>query len=219
MYLKTAWIIAFACLCSSVSANTIRFRTAVVDNLGNTISEIEVGSRFTLEVTVEDIRPEPTGAFSAYLDVAFDASLVAVDPLSLVHSSTFENGVNADFAPGLIDEAGGTGGVVPLYAGEFDLFSVEFVALNVGALEFLGDPADEPIQHVVTLYGQTTIVPDSEQVFVNGSLTIVPEPSNSAVMFGMLPALLFVLYRRNRQFAHNCRNLRHSLGCGTHGGV
>ncbi len=196
MHLTTAWIIAFACLCSSVLGSTVQYRMTAIDSSGNTISEVAVGSRFTLEVTVEDTRLEPLGVFSGFLDVAFDASLVAVDPLSLVHSSTFDSGVNADFAPGLIDEAGGVDGLIPLGAGEFELFSVEFVALNVGTVEFPGDPADEFPQRVATVIGQATRVPDSEQAFASGTLMVVPEPSNSAIMFGMLPALLFLLHRR-----------------------
>ena len=101
-----------------------------------------VGDEFLLNVYVSDVRPNPEGVYSAYLDVLFQNELVSALG-SLTYGPSFGlsgDGVTTD--PTLIDEGGAAALTLdPLGSGPFLLFTATLQANKAGQEVIVGDPA------------------------------------------------------------------------------
>jgi hypothetical protein len=134
----------------------VRFALRTTDVAGNAIDSVRPDQTFLLRVSVEDIRSQPTGVFSAYLDLIYDETLASVAGPIDFNDQTYPSaqfGITA--VAGLIDEAGALDGFRPLGGGAFDLLSVPFRATNVGQMRFSGNPADDIPLHDVLFFGGT----------------------------------------------------------------
>jgi hypothetical protein len=149
----------------TMADDVVRFRLAATDENGNPlpdsnndgIPEIGQGLKFKLNAYVRDMRGQPghpplgsgvtpsqQGVFSAYMDVLYDAGLVAyAGPVTFGTQYQAGQFFNAS-VPGILDEAGAFQGLgsSPLGNGEFLLFSATYTATARGIAEFKADPAD-----------------------------------------------------------------------------
>ena len=165
----------------SVSNDLVEIRLETTDLAGNVISQVDEGDQFVLRAFVEDLRAVPLGAFSAYLDVEYDAALASVGG-SITYGSAYPNGQSGDTSvPGLIDEVGAFDGLSPLGAGEFLLFDVPMTADAAGLLTLSGNPADDLPAHDVLIFGSNFPVPSSQIDYVSTTLDILPQASNDLV--------------------------------------
>lgn len=141
---------------------------------GTPVSSIEAGSSFVLNVYVKDLRDSAEGVFSAYLDILFDASLVAVNG-SITHGSVYSNGTSGDVSvDGIVDEAGGFATSLTGSGGsESLLMSIPFRALSAGNVSFVADSADLSPSHDVGVYGSNDAVPASLTRYLGTSLEIL----------------------------------------------
>ena len=184
-----------AITCSSAFAEDVAFRLRATDMESNPITTIEVGESFQMQVFVEDMRDPAEGVFAGYLDLEYPASLVSIaGPIS--YGRDYQSGHSGDMSmPGLVNEAGGFDGVVPLGAGEFLLLSIPFKADFSGEALFESNGPDELPLREVLIYGRNTRVPNDQIDFGTSTLTIVPEPTSATLaMIGIL-----VLLRRRRR--------------------
>ena len=162
--------------------HSVQYRASVTDMSGVPIATIDLDELFYLNVSVQDIRDEPTGVFAAYVDVTYDPRLMSVTD-NVYHSPTYGAAVGADVTvPGLINEAGGIDGNVSLGGAEFDVFRVLMSADRIGVATIELNPADNTIQHPTIVFGREAHVLPDETIFVPTRLEIVPEPSSEALL-------------------------------------
>lgn len=155
--------------------DAVRFRLVTADMNGNPITEIGQGLQFQVLAYVKDMRneagylPAPNlplndrGVFSAYMDLLYDAGLVAfAGPADPFASSAYSEGHFFDAGvPGVLNEIGafqGTGSDNnfgdPYGPAERLLYRTVFTASALGTARFKSDPAD-----VLPLHETTTNIP------------------------------------------------------------
>ena len=140
--------------------DVISFRLETRDMNGGQISEIGQGLPFQLFVYVDDERGESghpsldpgltlvdQGVFSAYMDLLYDAGLVAYSGDSLItHSVEYPVGHNVNSSvPGILDEFGAfqPPDSIPLGPNEQLFASIVYTASAQGTATFRTDPADD----------------------------------------------------------------------------
>ena len=193
--LRIVFLLVLAGSFNLSKAATVQFAARAVDSSEQPLSSISVGDEFTLKVFVQDARPEPLGVFSAYVDIHYEPEFVEVVPDSLLHSPMFRTGTAGDIStPGLVDEAGGIGGLSPLGDGQFELLAVSFVAIAPGQVEFGLSAADEIPLHATTVIGQNSALPESELEFSGTEVNVIPEPSALMLAAFAVFALLHFQY-------------------------
>jgi hypothetical protein len=154
----------------------VRFHFQTVSVTGEPVDTIRVGDLVVLQVAVEDLREEPGGVFSAYLDVTYDP-----DPLRVAGNIQFNNdkypsGQSGSAAVrGELDEVGAVDGLAPIGGGAISLFEIPFAAENPGTVTFVGNPADLPANEV-TLFGAPTAVPP--ELIDYGSFVLTVDPAS-----------------------------------------
>ena len=154
----------------------VTFRLQVLDDHGQPVDHVTVGDEFELRVTTEDVREHPQGVFAGYLDVEYNASRVSTVG-EVAFGETYNVGRNAEYLPGLIDEAGAfTRSHRPVGGGEFILFSQRFTATHAGEVIFASNPADLLPHHEVLVYGLDDVVDPGDIDF--GSAAVVNVPSS-----------------------------------------
>nr|MBC8868084.1 hypothetical protein [Planctomycetota bacterium] len=138
--------------------DVIKFLLEITATDGTTpITQIEQGEQFQLHVYVDDARNEPghptsdpfgiddQGVFSAYMDLLYQAGLVAYNGnSSLSWSADYPSGRLVDSSvPGILDELGAFQGVgsAPLGAAAKELVVATFTASALGTATFQTDPA------------------------------------------------------------------------------
>ena len=166
-----------------------------------------VGESIQLRVWVQDVRTEPLGVLSAYLDAEFETSLLSVVPDSFAHGPSFGDVGRVNLStPGFIDDAGsfaaGHLGIPPLPeplgGDEYLLWSVELSGIVDGNTRITSNPADVLPLHATTLIGTNAGVAADEMEFGSTLVTIVPEPSGQALA-SFVFAFAWLRSRRNRQ--------------------
>jgi Bacterial Ig domain/Dockerin type I domain len=141
-----------------------------VDTNGTAITSIVEGDSFELRATVDDLRVDGNGVFSAYVDVIFDSNLASVDG-PLTFGADYVNAREGNTATdGLIDEAGGVATADALGGEEALLFSVPVSADAAGELIFASDSPELLPAHEFTLYDFDN--PVDAALIDFGSLTI-----------------------------------------------
>ena len=157
----------------SEAADLVRVRLEVTDPDGSPITLIEVGAEFRVNVWLEDLRDDPTGVFSAYLDVSFDAALAkAVGEITFGEDYVYGRSASLG-EPGLVDDVGGFASLARVGGGEKLLASVPMVASDVGRATFSADPADILPAHELGLYDADQAVAASAIEFSGTVLEIV----------------------------------------------
>ncbi|MGV3484062.1 MAG: Ig-like domain-containing protein [Planctomycetaceae bacterium] len=168
----------------------------VVDGSGNPITgNISAGSRFGLQVIVDDLRPpltaNPLGVFAAFADILYDAGIVAPSNTILGDSFDFdvvfgpEFGVVGAFGvsdrPGIIDEFGSfltnsnpsNDPPNPALTGEPVLLATLFFnAIGNGTVQFTAGPADAIPLRESLLFQPAEPVPVSQIRYGIASVTV-----------------------------------------------
>ncbi len=152
--------------------DVVQYRLEVRDLSGTVTTTLQPGETFELVAYVQDVTADPTGIFSAFIDVDYTASLAI--PSEIIHSSTYGSGPSGSFAtPGLLDEVGGTDGITPLGGNEFEVFRVVFTASSsAGVINFSANATEDQIQHPTLVFGDTIALPNPQIVFGSTSVTI-----------------------------------------------
>ncbi len=147
----------------------------VTDTDGNSIDTVAAGGQFQVVVSVQDLRDNPEGVFSAYLDVLYSSDLVRFEGPIAFNEAIFPNAQKGDSSvPGLIDEMGavdGTGGD-PDPSRPFHLATLTFTAIAPGTAMFNGDPADQLPVNETALFNDPDAVPPEALTFIDDSVTI-----------------------------------------------
>jgi hypothetical protein len=153
----------------------VQIHLQVRDLSGNPIAAVRPGTQFLLQAYVRDVRPEPDGVFAAYLDIAYDATLVSAvgeDRDDITFGERYMNGKSGTLTTaGLIDEAGAFSWITPTGGEEWLLFSVKMTAQQAGTVTFTGHSAED-VGHETLVYGSDYVV-DSEAVAVTPAILTV----------------------------------------------
>lgn len=137
----------------------VRVRLEVTDANGQAVTTVQAGETFTLNMYVDDLRPEGDGVFAVYTDLLYPARLVSTTDEGITFSSPYVNGQSGEVeGAGLVNELGAFAGIDLPGDGERLLSSVTFVARRAGAASFVLTPADE-LGHEVLVYGSNLVVP------------------------------------------------------------
>ncbi len=181
-----------------LNAQQARYWVTLTDLTDAPLTSIDQNAEFVMSVYTQDLRDDPRGMFSAYVDVAYDADLAApIGPID--HEDIYVAGVSGSTAQrGLLDEVGGLDGISGLGGGAFKVFSLRFASQQEsGTLTFQTGPATDQVQHPTLLFGATSVLDPSEISFGTASLRIVPEP-NSACLFTLGWAFFARLRQRRK---------------------
>lgn len=142
-------------------------RLEVLDSTGAPLATndaLDVGEDFMLKVYVTDLRPDPSGVASAYIDVTYEANL-AMPTGPVTYGSFYDSIQSGTFETGLLDDFGAFGGIdsrPPDPAAELLLFSVPFEALSVGLVTFDASIDDINPALEIGLYDDDTPVQPGE---------------------------------------------------------
>lgn len=169
--------------------DTVHLDLQVTDLNGEELTEVPVGARFQIRVYAEDLRVNPTtpGVRAAFLDLLYSKGLVA--PEAGTGAFNFNVQFGDDFpiyrsgvanTPGIIDEVGGSRGLVPTDAGPDLLFAITFTATAEGTATFASDPAELAPIHDVLLGNPAQKVALDKITYGTASVEIV---SASAARF------------------------------------
>jgi large repetitive protein len=159
---------------------------------GSPITSIQQGRQFQVHVNVDDLRAPGTGApsepgvYAAYLDLLYNAGLVATTPstngsgfdFNVQFSSPYTTGqLGTAGTPGLISELGAFVGNTSGFnqPNSIRLASITFEAKSAGIAEFASDPANRsPRTDVVLFDTPSAPVPTSQVRYKRASIEIVP---------------------------------------------
>lgn len=138
---------------SSIDASPlVEVTLRAVDAAGQPLDAVEVGQPFYLVATVDDLRTDGQGVFSAYVDVAYPDALVELTG-DVEFADAYPNQRSfSDATPGLLDETGAVGDLTPLGGAARMLFRVPLVATATGSFDWLGTTGDLLPDHEFTLY-------------------------------------------------------------------
>lgn len=156
----------------------MEIRFDVTNAAGVPISQILIGETFLLRVFVEDLRDNPQGVFSAYMDVLYNSTLTTTVG-AISYGPNYGNARSGSTStPGLLDEIGATAGSgnttppPPLGAGEFLLFTVPFLASAEGTVNFDFENADNLPLHDILIFGSDSVVNPALIEVIEDSVTI-----------------------------------------------
>ena len=195
--------LSFSFVSNVVCAQQARYWITLTDLNGVPISSIEHDAEFLMSVYTQDLRNNPSGVFSAYVDVTYEAEFaLPIGPIN--HEDVYFRGASGSTEqPGLLDEMGGVDGTIPLDGQPYKVFSLPFVALQQsGILTFQTGPATDQSSHPTLLYQTTNILDPSEISFESESLRVVPEP-NSVFLLAIGLMLLAGLRSHRKKMGMN----------------
>ncbi len=118
------------------------------------LSELHQGEEFVLLASVEDLRPNGSGVFGAYLDLLYPSSFfTAAGNTPLVYGSGFGNGRSGEVLNGVVDELGTfAASTNPPGPSTQPLAGIRLVATQVGEVQFSSNAADESPAHDILLF-------------------------------------------------------------------
>lgn len=154
----------------------VAIRLSIVDP--QTLLPLEAlhqGEEFVLLASVNDLRPEASGVFAAYLDLLYPSEFftVAGDPgqSALVFGSGFGNGRTGEISPGQVDELGTLSNTVePPGGGEQALAGIRLIATQTGEVHITSNPAEEFPAHDTLLFNIDDAI--STDLVTYGDLTV-----------------------------------------------
>jgi hypothetical protein len=164
---------------NAAQGEQVQLRVEVTDLAGNPVDTLAPGQDFQLRGFSQDLRlpaDDPNrGVYSAYWDVNYDQTRVAVDLGTIQYDPPYVNGhrpVNQITAtPGLLDDIGAVAGTTPHGSQEELVFIVPMTATGTGAAFFSLDPEDSELLEVL-VHGSDVEVPAAEISFIGDSVTI-----------------------------------------------
>lgn len=161
----------------STRAATAQIRLEVTDLNSNVITTVNLGESFLLRGFVADLRAQPIGVFSAYLNVAYSPASAVNTTGEITYSAPYTVGTSADLSDiGAIANIGSyANSLTPTGASERLQFSVRMQALAPGLVTFTGS-FSEGVRYAVLLYGLTGSVPTEELQFVNTTIMVSGSP-------------------------------------------
>ena len=151
----------------------VNYRLEAVDDLGNAITEINVGGDFTFLCFAQDLRSTPTGLFAGYLDVVITNQLVSPTG-PIVFGDDYPNITSGTLVQaGLIDEVGGASNSFSVLDGsERLLFSVPMRANLAGSELFASNPADLEPESFTLLFDSDVPVDTAKIAYQSYPLTV-----------------------------------------------
>lgn len=156
----------------------LSYRLEVTDVGGTPISSLPVGGDFLLRAYVEDIRDVPQGAFTAYMNVAFDPLIVDAEN-SITYHAPYTVSQDGTVNPGLLENIGAQSAqtIPPPGGGEFLVFTVPFTATAPGTAQFSGSLATDQLFRITTVFGGPVVaLTEDEVLFLDTSLEVVGPP-------------------------------------------
>ena len=162
-------------LAEGEGSSKVQMRLVATDLSGQPVDKVVVNQNFNLQGYVTDLRDDPRGVFTSYMDVEFNKTLVQATG-AIQHGgsySNFQSGtIDVSGALGVIDEVGGMAGMSELGAGEHLVFTVPMRATAAGNFVFDGNPADVKPAHQVLVYGENDEVTDDLITIVDYALEV-----------------------------------------------
>ena len=174
-----------------------KFELRVVNQQGETVSQLDVGQTFNLQIWVQDIRAsDALGVFSAYLDVTYDATLfetVGSTPIS--HGTVYTNTKSGSVTTaGLVDEVGGVSNSTANLDGQARLLAqVAMRTKAAGEANFSSNQADgvgkefllyginEVIDPTQVEYGTRSILVGDSFSVVNDSFSVLEDSQSTSL--------------------------------------
>lgn len=154
------------------SGASVRIRLETSDLHSNVVSSVNVGDQFLLRGFVTDLRANPQGVFSSYLDVLYSPAASVAFSGEVTFIEPFTNAPWHMTIPGAIEKLGSfSSSPSPLGGGEMPQFNVRLQANAPGLVTFTGGPANGSFYDVL-LYGLARAVPTNEIQFVNTSILV-----------------------------------------------
>lgn len=145
---------------------------------GQTLTDVYQGETFFVDIYASDLRSNPTGVYSAALDIEYDDTLAAVQT-PIVFGANYPVRRKVDLSQsGLIDELGAVGGATPTNTQRTLLARVPMQASAPGALDLTANPADILPEHDITLVERNSPVPTDRVRYDSEQVTIKP-PRNT----------------------------------------
>jgi hypothetical protein len=170
--------------------DVVEFSLSFTDLAGNPISAVPQGEKFKVVVSVDDLRapglPAEPGVYAAYLDLLYNAGLVATVPgatgsgfdFDVTFFSPYTNGkLGTAGTPGVVSEVGAFVGNTTGFnePNPLRLAAITFEARSAGIAEFVSDPANRSPQTDVVLFDTPSgPVPMSQVRYRRASLEVVP---------------------------------------------
>ena len=158
-------------------AGDIQLRFDITDGANTSVSSVEVGSEFNLDVYIRDSGEPDGGVTSAFLDVTYNSQL-ASPAGSIAHGSEYNFIADGSLeTPGLIDEVGGNATDFPAPRdshAEHLLFRAPFRADAEGTLTFTPDEADDFGSGFLAFTWRPRIALDDVELIGQYSVDIVP---------------------------------------------
>lgn len=127
----------------------VAYQLELWDLNGNLIpqnTQLDVNDEFFLRVYVQDVQADPTGVAQAFLDVLYEESLLDVVG-TVDFGDYFESFTSFDFEPGLLNDFGAFGPLVPPAdpSARQLLYTVRFKATDVGLVNFVGSVDEDDL--------------------------------------------------------------------------
>jgi len=155
---------------TSCAAPLLGTSLSVLNADGNPVTSVALNEPFLMQTSVSDLRGEPMGVFSAYVDVAYDRAVVRVEGVTF--GDEFPNRHRVDLSQaGRIEETGGISDLDPNGAGPHLLFEARMVPQRVGLLGLSLDPPELQGNELL-LYDLDRLVLSSETVFDGMTLLV-----------------------------------------------
>jgi len=150
------------------------------------LDAVHQGEEFVLLASVEDLRPDASGVFGAYLDLLYPSSFFAVpdDPTRavLVYARGFGNGTSGEVSLGLVDELGAFAASTSSPGrGEQPLAGIRLVATQMGEVRFSSNAAEDFPKHDILLFDRDDPVPTERVTYGELTLQILAPLPNQPV--------------------------------------
>ena len=161
----------------------VTIRLEVTDLNGETITSVNAGESFLLQMLVADTSPEPVeGVFAAYADIEWQSSLAFVNG-DLSYDLDFPNGQKGNTSvAGLVDEAGAFTQLDTSGPTEVQLVTVPMQATGTGIATFTTNPADVlPFGNVLLFDTLDVAVPTDRIDYGSVALTVIGPTAPVAV--------------------------------------
>ncbi|MCA9121339.1 MAG: tandem-95 repeat protein [Planctomycetaceae bacterium] len=150
------------------------------------LEELHQGDEFILLANVNDLRPEASGVFAAYLDLVYPSEFFSVPADNgqavIIYGSEFGNGRSGDLLSGEVDELGTfASSTNPPGSGEQQLVGVRLVATMAGEAHISSNPADVSPDHDLLLFDRDNPVPSDLVVYGDLTLNVLPPLAGHSV--------------------------------------
>jgi large repetitive protein len=149
----------------------VRYRVQTTRLAGQAAVAFEVGEEFLAHVFVSDIRAQPRGVVSAFVDLLFPGNKVSVVG-AIQFGSRFDRDRSGAVASGNLDEVGGMSELTDTGDQEFLLFTVRLRADQAGTQVIQTDPADVLPLHDTLLFDSVDAVPANKVLFGSANVSI-----------------------------------------------